>query len=269
MNNFSNKVTWITGASSGIGASLARQFALAGSKLILSGRNHSALQAVKNSCTGTSPENICLLPFDLKDTENIPSITQQAIGLFGKIDITVLNGGIAQRSLTKDTTLEVDRALMEVDYFSCVAITKSLLPHLMERNEGQIVVVSSVMGIIGTPFRSGYAAAKHALHGFYDSLRAELWYKHKGVTVTIIAPGWVKTNITMNALSGDGSPLQSMDRATEKGMDPERFAKKMFSAIASKKNLAVIGGKKERFAVWLQRFFPEMFVRLVRIMNVR
>ena len=269
MNHFKNKVIWITGASSGIGASLAVELSAYNCKLILSGRNQAALQAVKNNCIGLPQENIRLLPFDLKESENIPAITEQAIGLFGEIDITILNGGIAQRSLTKDTTLAVDRELMEVDYFSCIAITKSLLPHLMERNKGQIVVVSSVMGIIGTPFRSGYAAAKHALHGFYDSLRAELWYKYKGITVTIVAPGWVRTNITMNALSGDGSRLQSMDRATEKGMDPEKFAKKMVRAIAGKKNLAIIGGVKERFAVWLQRYFPELFIRLVRVMNVR
>lgn len=269
MKHFNNKVVWITGASSGIGAALARNFSKSACKLILSGRNTAALQEVKNSCTGITSENIFLLPFDLKDTENISGNTLQAINAFGKIDIVILNGGIAQRSLAKDTVLAVDREIMEVDYFSCVAITKALLPHFMERNTGRIVVVSSVMGMIGTPFRSGYAAAKHALHGFYDSLRAELWYRHKGIGVTLVSPGWVKTNITMNARSGDGTPLGTMDHATEKGMSPDIFARKMIRAIAYKKNLVVIGGKKERFAVWLQRFFPEIFIRLVRVMKVR
>jgi short-subunit dehydrogenase len=125
------------------------------------------------------------------------------------------------------------------------------------------------MGFIGTPFRSGYAAAKHALHGYFDSLRAELWKKSKGVHVTLIAPGWVRTNITYNALNGDGSKLNSMDNATAKGIDPDIFAIKMLRAIRKKKNTAVIGGPKEVFAVLVQRFFPDLFVRLVRVMAVR
>lgn len=269
MKSFKDQIIWITGASSGIGEALTRAFASAGAKLIISARRQSELERVKDSCTSSAQENISILPFDLKNIDSFSEITQNALNRWGKLDRVILNGGIAQRSLAKYTALEVDREIMEVDYFSCVALSKCLLPHFMERNQGHFVVVSSVMGIIGTPFRSGYAGAKHALHGYFDSLRAELWKKNCGIFVTIIAPGWVRTNITLNALSGDGSKLNSMDQATEKGMNPNVFAKKMLGAIKQKKNLAVIGGSKEVFAVLVQRFFPDLFVKLVRVMGVR
>lgn len=267
MQTFKDKVIWITGASSGIGEAAAKSLSAAGARLILSARRTAELERVKSSCK--NPGQTAVLPFNLKATETFDHITKTAISIYGRVDTIILNGGISQRSLAKYTTLEVDREVMEIDYFSCVALTKFLLPHFTERDSGQIVVISSVMGFIGTPFRSGYAAAKHALHGYFDSLRAELWKKNKGVSVTIIAPGWVRTNITYNALSGDGSKLNSMDNATAKGMDPDVFAAKMLRAISKKKNLAVIGGGKEVFAVWVQRLFPDLFVKLVRVMAVR
>ena len=246
---------------------MVKALSASGARLILSARRIAELERVKNSCS--QPENILLLPFDLKATHEFEEINRKALSFWGQLDMVILNGGIAQRSLAKYTTLEVDREIMEVDYFSCVALSKLIVPHFIECNSGHIVVVSSVMGIIGTPFRSGYAAAKHALHGYFDSLRAELWKKSKGVHVTLIAPGWVKTNITYNALNGDGTRLNSMDQATAKGIDPDVFALKMLRAIAAKKNLAVIGGPKEVFAVLVQRFFPDLFVKLVRVIAVR
>ncbi|MFZ9982458.1 MAG: SDR family NAD(P)-dependent oxidoreductase, partial [Cyclobacteriaceae bacterium] len=244
MNHFMGKVIWVTGASSGIGEALVKALDYSRSKLIISARRESELERVKNSCS--KDDRIRILPFDLKSTESFKDIVTKAISFWGHIDVIIMNGGIAQRSLAKYTTLEVDREIMEVDYFSCVALSKHITPHFTERNSGHLVVVSSVMGFIGTPFRSGYAAAKHALHGYFDSLRAELWKKSKGVSVTLIAPGWVRTNITYNALNGDGSKINSMDNATAKGMDPDIFASKMLRAIRKKKNTAVIGGGAAR-----------------------
>lgn len=269
MSFYKGKIIWITGASSGIGEALVKILSFQGARLIISARRESELERVKNLCDPSLHANIFILPFDLRETSSFSAITEKAISIWNSIDILILNGGIAQRSLAKYTTLEVDREIMEVDYFSCVALSKCILPHFMQLNQGQLVVVSSVMGFIGTPFRSGYAAAKHALHGYFDSLRAELWKKYKGIKVTMIAPGWVRTNITMNALNGDGSKLNSMDNATAKGMNPDVFAHKMIKAISRQKNLAVIGGFKEVFAVWVQRFFPDLFVKLVRVMAVR
>ena len=189
--------------------------------------------------------------------------------MFGKIDMLINNGGVSQRSLAKETSIEVDRKLMEVDYFGTIALTKYLLPHLLRQKFGHIVVVSSVMGIIGTPYRSGYAAAKHALHGFFDSLRAEVWKDCKNIYITIVCPGWIKTNVTMNALKGDGTNLNEMDRTTAAGLKPSDFARTMLRAIQSKKEEVYIGGFKEVMAVYLKRFLPRLFSKVVRKAKVR
>jgi short-subunit dehydrogenase len=266
---FNGKVIWITGASSGIGESLVNALAGSGARLIISARRVSELERVRDSWPSESREDVRILPFDLKDTNLLESVTREALEIFGSIDILVLNGGIAQRGLAMYTKIEVDRELMEIDYFSCVALSKYLLPHFQSRGTGQFVVVSSVMGLIGTPFRSGYAAAKHALHGYFESLRAEMWKKYRGVKVTIICPGWVKTNITYNAVAGDGSKLNSMDKATAHGMDPAVFARKMLKAIARQEFQVVIGGAKESFAAWLMRHFPNLYARLIPRFNTR
>ena len=269
MSHFNGKVIWITGGSSGIGEGLVRVLAGSGARLILSARRVAELERVRDTWPEADRQHIRILPFDLTDSARLESVTQEAIAAFGHIDIQILNGGIAQRSLAMYTTLAVDRELMEVDYFSCVALSKYLLPHFQERGSGRFVVVSSVMGLIGTPFRSGYAAAKHALHGYFESLRAEMWKKYRGVKVTIICPGWVKTNITMNAVAGDGSRLNSMDRATAHGMDPEVFARKMLRAVARDKFQAMIGGPKETFAAWTMRHFPDLYARMIPHFNTR
>lgn len=262
-------MVWITGASSGIGEALALQLAKSKPRLLLSARNIEALNRVAHQCLQNGAAEVKILPFDLKASLLLQQKTLEAIAAFGEIDMAILNGGIAQRSLAMKTTIEVDREIMEIDYFSCVAISKFLMPHFCEKNNGHLVVVSSVMGFIGTPFRSGYAAAKHALHGYFDSLRAELWKKYKGIRVTLVCPGWVRTNITYNALNGDGSKLDSMDNATAKGIDPAVFAETMMRKIATGKNTIVIGGFKETLAVLIQRFLPELMVKVVRSAAVR
>lgn len=266
---FSGKTIWITGASSGIGEGLAHELARHDTTLILSSRRLEALEAVRNSLPESSRSRVHLLPFDLTAAETLEDVTNRALAFSGRIDVVILNGGISQRSLVRNTLLSVDRELMEVDYFANIAITKYLLPHFTSRDAGHIVVMSSVLGYIGTPFRSGYAAAKHALHGYYDSLRAELWRKTKGIKVTLICPGWVKTSITMNAVAGDGSRLNQMDPSTAHGMDPGVFAVKMLKSVAAGKTTALIGGLKEVSAVWVQRFLPGLFVRIVRNVSVR
>ena len=204
MASLENKVIWITGASSGIGEALTYELARQKARLILSARRKEELERVKGNCLTASQANIRILPMDLSEASTLKLITELAIQYFGHIDVLVNNGGISQRSLAKDTLLEVDRKIMEVDFFGTITITKHLLPHFLLRKSGHFVNVSSVMGLIGTPYRSGYAAAKHALHGFFDSLRAELWKDSRSIHVTMICPGWVKTNVSINALIGDG-----------------------------------------------------------------
>ncbi|NOS91367.1 MAG: SDR family oxidoreductase [Cyclobacteriaceae bacterium] len=267
MSSFSSKVVWITGASSGIGEALAYALAKEGAYLILSARRKEELERVKGNCKGTNPANIHVLPLDLANAETLQLNTELAIQIFGRIDILINNGGISQRSLARETKLEVDRAIMEVDYFGTLALTKYLLPHFLKRKSGHYVVTSSVMGIIGTPYRSGYAAAKHALHGFFDSLRAEVWKEN--ITVTLICPGWIRTNVTLNAMTGDGSKLNEMDKTTDQGLTPEFCAKEIVKAIYKKKEEVYIGGAKEVFGVYTKRFFPKLFSRIVRKIKVR
>lgn len=269
MPTLHNKVIWITGASSGIGEALTYALAHRGNRLILSARRKEELERVKGNCPPATQENIRILPLDLSKSETLQLTTEAAIQVFGHVDVVILNGGISQRSLAMETKLDVDRQLMEVDYFGNVAITKYIVPHFLQRKAGHIVVVSSVMGKIGTPYRSGYAAAKHALHGFYDSLRAELWKVCKDICITLVCPGWIRTNITLHALTGDGRALNKMDTSTDKGMDPNRFARKMIRAIEKQKEEVYIGGAKEVFAVYLKRFLPSVFSRVVRKAKVR
>ncbi|MCK6617811.1 MAG: SDR family oxidoreductase [Cyclobacteriaceae bacterium] len=266
---FSDKVVWLTGASSGIGEALTYELARRGARLILSSRRKEALEKVKGNCPAEAQPNIRILPVDLAQAATLNLSVEAALQLFGRVDILINNGGISQRSLAKETTIEVDRQLMEVDYFGTIALTKYLLPHFLQRKSGHVVTVSSVMGKIGTPYRSGYAAAKHALHGFFDSLRAELWRESKNIHVTLICPGWIRTNITLNALTGDGSALKKMDTTTDRGMKPEVFAKKMVRAIEKKKEEVYIGGVKENLAVVVKRFFPKVFSKIIRKAKVR
>ncbi len=255
-----NQVIWITGASSGIGEALAYVLAHEGAKLILSSRREDELIRVKNACK--RPENeIFTLPLDLEKSAEMHAKVQQAIQFFGKIDILINNGGVSQRSLAKDTDIEVDRRIMEIDYFGTVALSKALLPHFLERKSGKFVVVTSLVGKFGTPLRSAYSAAKHALHGFFDALRAESWRDQ--VKVLMVCPGFIKTQVSVNALLGSGTTQGTMDNAQANGMSAETCAKKMLKAIIQDKEEVYIGGK-EVYAVYLKRFFPAIFSKILR-----
>lgn len=249
--DYKEKVVWITGASSGIGEHLAYALAEQGAKLILSSRNEKELQRVKNNCHKDS--DILIIPLDVADFNVIPSAVELAISNFGRIDILINNAGVSQRALVKDTTLEVDQKIMTINYLGKVAMTKALLPVMLQQGYGQIVVISSVMGKVGVPYRSAYAASKHALHGFFDSLRAEV--AKDNISVTIILPGYVRTNVTINALKGDGSKNNVMASETAKGMDPEIFAQRALKAIDRKREEVLIGNK-EIYTTYIKRFFP-------------
>jgi len=262
--SFQNKVVWITGASSGIGKALALELSQRDALLILSARKEETLNEVKVACKNS--ENVKVLPLDLEDYINFDQKTAEAIKWFGRIDILVNNGGISQRSFAKDTSIDVDKRIMEINYTGTVALTKAVLPHFLEKKQGHIVVTTSIVGKIGTPLRSTYAASKHALHGFFDSLRAEVF--NDNIDVTLICPGYVTTEISKNALLGDGTPQQTMDKATANGIKPERFAKLMAKAIAKKKEEAYIAGAKEKLGVYVKRWIPKLFSYMVRKLNV-
>lgn len=253
------KVVWITGASSGIGEALAYEVARRGARLVLSSRREEELERVRAGCERS--EEHFVLPLDLTDPASLDYAAERALDRFGHVDVMVHNGGISQRSLARDTDLAVDRRLMETDYFGAVALTKALLPSMRERGRGRFVVVSSLVGKMGTPLRSGYSAAKHALHGFFESLRAE---EHDaGVRVTLVCPGFIRTEITLHALTADGSPQGEMDRAQAKGMAPEECARRIVRAVERERDEVLVAGK-ERFAVHLWRFLPGLFRHIIR-----
>ncbi|UCA60659.1 SDR family oxidoreductase [Chryseobacterium rhizoplanae] len=260
-NYYNDKVIWITGASSGIGEALVKELVQkSNAKVILSSRNGQQLYEVAESA-GLRVSRYAVIPLDLKNYKEMPEIAAKAVAAFGKIDILINNAGLSQRSLAIETDIEVDKRLMDVDFIGTVALTKAVIPYMIQNKGGHIAVVSSLMGIFGAPMRSGYAAAKHALHGFFDALRAELYAQN--ILITIICPGFIQTDISIHAVTGDGSSQGTMDDATMKGMPVDIFAKKMLNAIEKKKNQKVIGGK-EVLGVYLKRFFPALLAKVIR-----
>lgn len=262
--NFKQQVVWITGASSGIGEYLSYAFSAAGARLVLSSRKREELERVAHACA--HPEQVFILPLDVARLDTLEAAVDTVRAHYGAIDILINNAGISQRELALDTQIAVDRQIMDINYFGTIALTKLVAPDMQARKSGQIVVMSSVLGKIGVPYRSAYAASKHALHGFFDSLRAEL-FPHQ-VAVTLICPGYVRTNVTINALRGDGSTNQVMAESTSGGFAPEAFAQKALRAIASKKREVVIA-KTEGLGVLLHRFVPGIFARIARNMKLK
>lgn len=263
--NLQNKVVWLTGASSGIGEALAHALSKEGAKLVLSARRKEELERVKADIGGG--DKVLVLPMDLEKHSEFEAKKQEVLKYFGQIDVLINNGGVSQRSLAKDTDIEVDRRLFEVNYWGTVALSKVVLPDFLKQKSGLFVSISSAVGKFGSPWRSGYSASKHALHGFFDSLRAEV--HDDGVRVLIVCPGFIVTNISYNALTGDGSKLDSMDNATSKGLTKEVAAQQIVDAIKADKQEIIVSNFKERFGVWVKRFFPGLFSVMIRKMAVR
>ncbi len=264
MSIFRNKVVWITGASSGIGEALAKSLALKGAKLILSSRRGEELLRVKNELNLADSE-ILILPLDLADTSKTDALTIQVLDKFGRIDFLINNGGMSQRSLTKDTPLAIDRQVMEVNFFGTVALTKSVLPYMLKQKSGHIIVISSIVGKFGFYLRSAYSASKHALHGFFESLRIEIYKEN--VNILIVCPGKINTNISVNAITGDGSKHNKRDESTEKGLSAKVCAEQIINGIKDNKEELFIGGS-DLNAIWLKRFFPKLFSKIIRKQKV-
>lgn len=256
---YKNKVIWITGASSGIGEALAYSLNKKEARLILSARRVDELERVKANCQG-NPDNIAILPLDLAETAAIKNKAEEAVSLFGQVDILFNNGGISQRALALEASLDSVRQLMEINFFGTIALTKAVVPGMVRQGHGHVVVTSSVMGKIGTRYRSAYAASKHALHGWFDCLRQEVF--DKGIDVTLVCPGYIKTDVTKNAITADGSKLNEMGEAHKNAMSPDQFAEKLLPKISAGKQEIYIGGK-EIAAVYVKRFFPKLLNRIL------
>jgi short-subunit dehydrogenase len=259
MSEFKDKVIWITGASSGIGEALALELARKEARLILSARREDELKRV-GELTKLPPLDLMILPFDLKDTSNASGLVAQIINKFGRIDILINNGGLSQRAEAGDTNPQTDRELMEINYFSAVNLTKAVLPYMKRQKSGNVVVISSIAGKFGFYLRSGYSAAKHALHGFFESFRLET--EKDGIKTLIVCPGKIKTNISVNALSASGLHGK-MDESHVNAMSAEECARQIIQGINSNKEEIFIGGK-EILLIRIKRFFPSLFSKLIR-----
>lgn len=259
MSFFKDKVIWITGASSGIGEALALELAKREARLILSARREDELKRVA-ALTKLPELDLMVLPFDLKDTSNATGLTANIINKFGRIDILANNGGMSQRSEAEKTSIETDRELMEVNYFAYVNLTKAVFPYMKKQKSGHIVVISSIAGKFGFYLRSGYSAAKHALHGFFDSFRLET--EKLGIKTLIVCPGKVNTSISLNAVTDKGTHGK-MDESHVGAMSAQQCAELILKAIEKNEEEILVGGK-ELMAVKIKRFFPKLFGKIIR-----
>jgi dehydrogenase/reductase SDR family member 7B len=258
--SYKNKKVWITGASSGIGEALAIAFAREGAHLILSARNVAELERVKTTCTGAAAVDIVKL--DIGDHPSVFETVKTHLAKIGGLDILVNNAGLSQRSKAQDTDFSVDERMIHVNLLGTIAMTKAALPALLASKSGKIIVISSIMGKLGAPLRSAYAAAKHGLHGFFDTLRAENY--DDGLRVLMVCPGYVRTNVSINALTNDGSAQGTMDEKTATGFTTEDVASRILRALAAGKSELIVAAFRERLAVYLKRFAPSILERMVR-----
>lgn len=258
--DFTNKRIWITGASSGIGEALCYELSKHQAQLVLSSRTEANLLRVARHCS--YPDSHIVLPLDISRCAELGEKMEIVVQKIGGVDILINAAGVSQRSLTKDTPLALDRRIMEINFFGTVAMTKAVLPHMLEKRSGHIVTITSVVGKFGAPLRSAYAASKHALHGFMDSLRAETW--SDGIVVTLICPGFVNTLASVNALTADGTPHSIMDETHARGVPPPKCARKIVKAIEKRKHEAYICGK-EVLGIYLNRFTPSLLSHIVRM----
>lgn len=263
--NYKELTIWITGASSGIGEALTIAFAKRGARIILSGRDKEKLDAVKSRCKNSKKHIV--IPFDITDAEQAKKAYDDAKAQAGKVDWLINNAGISQRSLIMGTTEDVERQIMEIDYFAQTRLTRLVLPDMITQGSGKIVMISSVAGLLGTQYRGAYGAAKAAIHMWANSLRAEL--HHQGIEVATIFPGFIQTNISINALTGDGSAQGTMDEATNKGLTTTAFAKKVVKALTNGEEYIIVAGSKEKLATRVNRLSPPKLYKLIREAQVK
>ncbi len=253
--DFANKTIWITGASSGIGKAVAIKLSEENTHLILSDINEKGLIEVagiceKNNCTTQ------IIQVDLSDEKSVEKAIIQVKEKKLKIDSLYHFAGISQRSLVSETPLFVDRKIFEINFFGAIALTKAVLPEMIKNGGGQIVVTSSIVGKFGFPYRSSYSATKHALHGFFESLRAE--NRQNNIQVSIIIPGRVQTNISLNAINKEGKTHAKMDDGQNSGITAEKAAEIICRNLKKNKKEILVGGK-ELMMVHIRRFLPRLY----------
>lgn len=260
-------VVVITGASSGLGKECARVFHAAGARLVLCGRDATRLQQVVQELTAgsTNTQQQTHAPstviFDLADTDTVERAAEEILRCYGQVDILINNAGISYRGNILETHISVQRDVMETNYFGPIALTQALLPYMVRRRSGHIVVISSVQGKIAIPYRSAYAASKHATQAYFDCLRAEM--ERYGIPVTVISPGYIRTNLSVNAVTGDGSKYGVLDQTTALGRDPRDVAQAVLKAVRQRSKDVVLAGPLPTVAIYLRTLWPALFFKLM------
>ncbi|XP_034567888.1 dehydrogenase/reductase SDR family member 7B [Notolabrus celidotus] len=260
-------VVVITGASSGLGKECARVFHAAGARLVLCGRDAARLQQVVQELTASStgsqkqthtPKTVT---FDLADAASVDGAAEEILKCYGQVDVLINNAGISYRGNILDTHISVQRDVMETNYFGPIALTQALLPSMVQRQSGHIVVISSIQGKISIPYRSAYSASKHATQAYFDCFRAEM--ERYGIPVTVISPGYIRTNLSVNAVTGDGSKHGVLDKTTASGRDPHDVARVVLKAVRHRSKDVVLAGTVPSLAVYLRTLWPALFFKLM------
>ncbi|XP_036408985.1 dehydrogenase/reductase SDR family member 7B isoform X2 [Megalops cyprinoides] len=259
-------VVVITGASSGLGKECARVFHAAGARLILCGRDRARLQElvqelkeVADSKQKTYTPSTVI--FDLSDTETVASAAEEILKCHGHVDILINNAGVSYRGTILNTHVDVHKEVMGINYFGPVALTQAILPSMVQRRKGHVAVISSVQGKIAIPFRSAYAASKHATQAYFDCLRAEA--EQYGLEVSVISPGYIRTNLSLNAVTGDGSKYGVLDKNTAEGRDPREVAEAVLRAVGRSKKDVLLAGPLPTLAVYIRTLCPQLFFKLM------
>jgi dehydrogenase/reductase SDR family member 7B len=256
--NFPGKIIWITGASSGIGRAVALELSKQKTQLILSARNKQQLEEVASECINNG-STVAVVPFDLEMESSVVEAAQYVLSAIGPPEALYHFGGISQRSYAAETPLQIDRRIFEINFFGTIALTKAILPAMIKNGGGHIAVTSSIVGKFGIPLRSAYSASKHALHGFFESLRAE--NKKNNIRVSMIIPGRIKTNISVNALERDGSKHGVMDEGLEKGKTAEATAEIICRKLKREQKEILTGGS-EILMVYIRKYIPFLYYYL-------
>ncbi|KAG9342959.1 hypothetical protein JZ751_015175 [Albula glossodonta] len=264
--NIQDAVVVITGASSGLGKECARVFHAAGARLILCGRDRARLQELAQDLKEVADSKqkmhtASIVTFDLSDTEAVASAAEEILKCHGHVDILINNAGVSYRGMILSTHVDVHKQVMGINYFGPVALTQAILPSMVQRKSGHVAVISSVQGKISIPFRSAYSASKHATQAYFDCLRAEM--EQHGVAVSVFSPGYIRTNLSLNAVTGDGSKYGVLDRTTAEGQDPAVVAQAVLRAVGQRKKDVLLAGPLPTLAVYIRTLFPELFFKLM------
>ncbi len=245
-------IVWITGASSGIGAALARDWASRGASVILSGRDEARLAEVAADCGET-----LILPFDVRDDVALANAVETALSWKGQVDVAVANAGVSQRSQALKTDMQVYRDIIDIDLTAQIAFSQALIGPMVERGSGALLFISSIAGKVGVPMRTAYSAAKFGLAGYADALRSEL--SQKGVTVHVIYPGSIATDVSRNALTADGTKRGRSDKVIDEGIRPADAAKTMIDAVEKDEREIIVAEGMEQAMGEARRTPDELF----------